>query len=799
MSNKKTRRQQKNRRTTPPGGGGQQRPGSQQGKNLLPGERIIAKAKAEADSALEVAVERNIEPDRLEVVALSQTTELTPDKLTALFDELQQAKAIYVEAAAAAQREIESLDSTGAQLAAREQAIASQESELLERSQELQREEAALAESRTLADETATSLFEREIAVEARESQTLAEVTAKAQGDVLGPLFEMRADLLAAPTERIAGLLASAEERMAEAERAERLLAAREGKLAQAERMLEEERAALEADLADSVADATMLLRQRLDDQTQLRRRLERELQDRQQQDSALEELQRLTGGSAQSVAERLHGLRSRIDELEVQLSGRPETDVLAKLEAESAARARFEDMVASLQDELVNARAEVSAARLAVLERDRLDRTVEVMSAEVNAYTAEIERLTRNYEGLNSTGGSDVPFPECLAMDTKTELQLRPTTLRDQPVDLGQLTDYLQWALKYQRPPGSPGLNFALDDLRVFIAGLAMSRLHILEGVSGTGKTSLPIAAAEVLGGGFAKIEVQAGWRDSQDLIGFYNEFEGRFREHEFTRSLYRAMTPRYAEGIFFVVLDEMNLSKPEQYFADYLSKLEDLEGADATGRGMVTLVPRSFSSGLPQRLVPLEDGGVGLPLNDNVWFIGTANHDETTASFAPKTQSRAHVMELPRQPPSDSEMGIGPEPVKSANGGVRFERLREAFGQAAQSRQAQAEQAVDFFGATMSRLDDIDDDLTWGPRLARQVRRFVPVVVESGGTLDLAVDHLLYTKLVRRMRDRYTIDDRARREILGALQTNWPSGERAFENSKSARELHRQMGDRS
>ncbi len=212
---------------------------------------------------------------------------------------------------------------------------------------------------------------------------------------------------------------------------------------------------------------------------------------------------------------------------------------------------------------------------------------------------------------------------------------------------------------LKYQR---SPGLNFALDDLRVFIGGLAMSRLHILEGVSGTGKTSLPIAAAEVLGGGFAKIEVQAGWRDSQDLIGFYNEFEGRFREHEFTRSLYRAMTPRYADGLFFVVLDEMNLSKPEQYFADYLSKLEDLEGADVGGRGMVTLVPRSFAGGLPDHLEHLEDGGVGLPLHDNVWFIGTANHDETTASFAPKTQSRAHVMELPASAAERRRNGYSP-----------------------------------------------------------------------------------------------------------------------------------------
>ncbi len=721
---------------------------------------------------------------------------MTPDKLTALFDELQQAKAIYAEAAAAAQRELESLDSARTELAAREQVIASQESNLNERIEQVEREEAALVESKEVANQTAALLLEREIAIEARESQTLADVTAKAQGEVLGPLLEMRADLLATPAARIGELLESAEERTAAVERAERMLSVREGKLAQAERMLEEERAVLEADLADSVADATMLLRQRLDDETQRRRRLEGELQDRQHQDSALEELQRLTGGSPQSAVTRLHDLQARLRELEAELSGRPETDVLAKLEVESAERNRLAGVVASLQDEIENMRTEVSTARLAVLERDRLQRTAEAMSSEIDAYTTEIERLTRNYEGLNATEGSDVPFPECLRMDTSTELQLRPSTLRDESVDLGRLANYLQWALKYQR---SPGLNFALDDLRVFIGGLAMSRLHILEGVSGTGKTSLPLAAAEVLGGGFAKIEVQAGWRDNQDLIGFYNEFEGRFREHEFTRSLYRAMTPRYADGLFFVVLDEMNLSKPEQYFADYLSKLEDLEGADVKGKGTVPLVPRSFAGELPRHLARLESGGVGLPLSDNVWFIGTANHDETTASFAPKTQSRAHVMELPRQPPTDSEMNIGPASMKQAKGDLRHERLREAFLQAGRTRQADAELALDFFSSAMKRMDDIDDDLTWGPRLARQVRRFVPVVVEAGGTVDLAIDHLLYTKLVRRMRGRYTIDDRARREILGSLQENWPSDEQSFEGSKSALELRRQMGDRS
>lgn len=449
MAKKKKRRSQHGGRTTPPGGSGQHGSGARQSSRTAPRESASAQARAEVDEALGVAVERNIEPDQLEVAALPTTTEVTPDELTALFDELQQAKAIYVEAAAVAQRELDSLQSAQADVTAREEAIASQESDVLERSEQLQREEAALTESRALADETAASLLDREITIEARESQTLAEVTAKAQGEVLGPLLEMRADLLAAPTARIGELLASAEERMAAVERAERLLAVRERKLAESERALVEEQALMETDRDDAVAEATGRLQGMLKDETQRRRRLEREMQDRQHQDAALEELQRLTGGSPQSTVTRLHDLQARLRELELELSERPETDVLAKLQIESAERNRLTGANASLQDEIENMRTEVSTARLAVLERDRLERTAAAMSAEIDAYTAEIERLTRNYEGLNATGGSDVPFPECLAMDTSTELQLRPSTIRDEPVDLGRLTQYLQWALK--------------------------------------------------------------------------------------------------------------------------------------------------------------------------------------------------------------------------------------------------------------------------------------------------------------------------------------------------------------
>jgi 5-methylcytosine-specific restriction endonuclease McrBC GTP-binding regulatory subunit McrB len=60
------------------------------------------------------------------------------------------------------------------------------------------------------------------------------------------------------------------------------------------------------------------------------------------------------------------------------------------------------------------------------------------------------------------------------------------------------------------------------------------------------------------------------------QDLIGYYNFFEGTFYETEFLTALYEARCPEFRAQIYIIILDEMNLSRPEQYFTDFLSKLE-------------------------------------------------------------------------------------------------------------------------------------------------------------------------------------------------------------------------------
>ena len=133
--------------------------------------------------------------------------------------------------------------------------------------------------------------------------------------------------------------------------------------------------------------------------------------------------------------------------------------------------------------------------------------------------------------------------------------------------------------------------------------------------------------------------------------------------------QALYEAQSPAYSDRPYIVLLDEMNLSRPEQYFAEFLSALE-LDPKDR----ILTLMTTGQPNG-PKKLID----GRKIKIPDNLWFIGTANHDETTFEFADKTYDRAHVMELPRHKNS-FEINKDLEPVTYS-----FDSLEAAFEAAA------------------------------------------------------------------------------------------------------------------
>ncbi|MER7283828.1 AAA family ATPase [Dactylosporangium sp. NPDC000244] len=562
--------------------------------------------------------------------------------------------------------------------------------------------------------------------------------------------------------------------------------------------LLEEDRAALRRSEEELHYDKLALLGQ----QIQLQRKvdaLEAEIQARAAADvAALDRELQVLRIQTDARTETIDELRKQLAEREQQLLRIGGTDpqyLIGERDRLAAANAELRGKLAErlADDDLHRLRWLEQQHREVAGERDRLAYRVQELEGEALAsrinnlqmkQLSDAERhfevLSRGYESrISELHGTveqltrDRPdagtplFPRCVAMDEDPNLNEPGVVSADRP-DLSQLSRSLQVVML-----ADSRRAYRLNDVCVLLGGLAMSRLHLLEGMSGIGKTSLPVALAKALGTECAVVEVQAGWRDRTDLFGHHNTFERRFEESEFLQALYRAQTPRYRERPFFIVLDEMNLARPEQYFSVLLSKIE-YEGEP------IQLVTRGTGRA-PQWFVD----GWRIRLPSNVWFIGTANQDESTLEFADKTYNRAHLMELPAQRPSLPRPAAVPEiePYGAA-------ALRRSFEQASQAHRADTAEVREF-------LNVIADDLreygraVMGPRLERQMEAFVPVVVaaHAGDTVaeqpegddrgqdgrSLAADHFLARKVLRSLRGRYDVTPGGLGKIRDAVCAAW------------------------
>ena len=182
------------------------------------------------------------------------------------------------------------------------------------------------------------------------------------------------------------------------------------------------------------------------------------------------------------------------------------------------------------------------------------------------------------------------------------------------------------------------------------------ISPLVVLAGVSGTGKSQLPRLYAEAMGMHFLNVAVQPRWDSPQDMFGFFNYMENRYKATELGRAL-RQMDYRnwpedtgeqrkIQEGMLLVLLDEMNLARIEYYFSELLSRLEMRNAVRATTNEAVQL------ASMPLQLGSLQEGENPryLYVRSNVLFVGTMNEDETTQALSPKVMDRANVLRFGR-----------------------------------------------------------------------------------------------------------------------------------------------------
>ena len=272
--------------------------------------------------------------------------------------------------------------------------------------------------------------------------------------------------------------------------------------------------------------------------------------------------------------------------------------------------------------------------------------------------------------------------------------------------------------------------LYYTPEIVRRFVAGMASSKILILEGISGTGKTSLPYSFSRYLCNPATLVSVQPSFRDRTELLGYFNEFSKRFNETEFLRALYEA---NFRKEPTMIVLDEMNLARIEYYFAEMLSVLE----MPSKDEWVLDLVPTAW----PGDPIKLDSGKIRV--SPTTWFIGTANNDDSTFTITDKVYDRAMPIELnERAEAFECEL----QPACS----ITCERLEELFEKAKKDYPISEE--------TLAKMQKLDNylqtrfKLAFGNRIVKQMHDFIPVYVACGGTELGGMDYVIARKVLKK-----------------------------------------------
>jgi len=444
-----------------------------------------------------------------------------------------------------------------------------------------------------------------------------------------------------------------------------------------------------------------------------------------------------MAGRSASALLAELESLRTRTQEMAERFASLPSDHELSALRKD-AAELRI---VREQRDELDR---EVQSHMEAAARQDLGVRELNQVKIEADALRILNDELQKQIQ-LNSkalTQRTGACFPELLRIDSVKRPQ-RGSADKFRAADGNLLSSLVQHVRTYAASLSEKPLYYSDMDIRTFLAGLATSPLMILQGLSGTGKTSLPRIFAEAILAEHRKISVQSNWRDRHELLGYYNDFNKRFTETEFTQALYTAALPDEEDVPWFIVLDEVNLARIEYYFADFLSVLEEQDRS----RWAVELM--SFD--------PTTEGATGpfylqqnrmLKIPENVWFVGTANQDESTFEITDKVYDRAQLIDFQHRHAKIAAAARGSVPRR-----ISLRDLHSAFDNA----RLQKNNCLD--GSDLEYLDRLDNflvsefDVTFGNRILDQIRSFVPVYVASGGTKSEGFDIQFSRKILRKL----------------------------------------------
>lgn len=531
-------------------------------------------------------------------------------------------------------------------------------------------------------------------------------------------------------------------------------------------------------------------------------------------------EKMRADGISPEELQKENDQLQKYIEELENKCNRYTDFQ-LNEMQAAFDEKDGYLTQIRNLTNEVSSNRLELTRLNNSILEYEQMKSQMELLRTLNDHLKNELDNTKRM---LESNVGDVCPALTGIDIEEISDSSDSYTKHEDRiskgTDDIKTLNELVMHVKRYAASQTKP-LFYEERDLRAFIAGLASSPLSILQGMSGTGKTSLPKIFSEAIFGEINVVSVESSWRDRNELLGYYNDFSKKFTAKEFTCDLYRAGCERYDDTIYFIVLDEMNLSRVEYYFADFLSvledkkenwriklvdtdmrqlpteltpevlkalekdktaeaaelleivnklysnnKLDDEQDSSVAGNDKLRLITylsnKRFKNkagtralvGGPQNLI----GGNTIRIPKNVWFIGTANRDESTFEITDKVYDRAQVLNFNNRASGTRITDDVPQLY------LRYSQLIKMFNAAGNDKK------YTFKAEDSELLQKIEGILkkyfrvSYGNRIQDQMNTFVPVYVAAGRTpkskeddihrLEIeAIDYQLTNKVLRKL----------------------------------------------
>lgn len=493
---------------------------------------------------------------------------------------------------------------------------------------------------------------------------------------------------------------------------------------------------------------------------------------------------------SMKELLERIRQLTSQLEAQQSFLDDYPDVESVRQLQSQAA-------LCNKLENQLRDAEHDRDIFRDQAMAERRLNGELAAARRELDATHALNEHLLneleKNKKALENRTGNICPALTKVDDETEdgSDCQKHWNEHRRRP-SIKALKDLVELVYSYAGS-GNAGerLYYTRNDIRAFLAGMAVSRLIMLEGMSGTGKSSLPRIFSKAISGDHHLIPVESSWRDRNELLGYYNDFNKLFNAKAFTIELYRS--GKAPDIPTFIVLDEMNLARIEYYFSDFLAILQEPDQKkwliDLVSTDMRTL-PTELSSDVEKKLRAVSatafeiwqkkqkerQGDLKVSLSEqeekalfeqlarlgaligakdlvdgrqirvapNIWFVGTANQDESTFEVSDKVYDRAQVISLNKKGKPE-----GPYDPKAQPGFISVELLLQLFEGAGEGQRKQVEERLEVIDTVLMQYFN----LSFGNRIVTQTIKFAAVYVAAGGSLNDALDAQISTKIVRKV----------------------------------------------